>query len=511
MDNNGYRVQEVIERAVETKELSSGQVPYSSELEPGFFFYNTMKWVDEEPPDYKPDSRERDAWLAEFVVREPHLNGVLNTACSLVANRGWTLTGSEDLVLDTRKILHDADRIDGYAYGQGWRHYIRNASRAFYASNLGFISETGRLGVDEEAAIGPLAAIWSSDPTKFRLTGKPDYPLYYYPSSGGVMGWRSTDFFRISNNPVLDEKYHGLGYCAVNVCVELAKILMAVYRYDQEQLGARAPKGLLLLRNVSQRQWQQAMSSREAKLDSLERKYFGGVSVLAQMGPNDIDAKLIALSELPENFDRQNFITLLMYLYSLVFGFPPDEFWPVQIGWLLGRNTEAELGLERATQKGDADFFLAFQDVFQRELPSYGMDTPAVLFNFDERNDRGRVMAADVAHTWAKTVSLLYDAGLDNGAPLLEREQALRLLVDQGIVPAEYTDVEEETLATDTHSVRSRWRKAKMRDARSSVGIRMHAKIFPDKPIITYEWPTNKMTILYENGLELLKPRVWAT
>jgi len=492
----------IIERAIQNGEFISDQDQYRED-NPNFYFQTALKWASEETPPFSLNSKKRDKWLIDFVRKEPHLNGVLGTATSLVANRGWKLVGGRNLVNSVRRVLQDADKAEGHRFGSGWRHYIRNGARAFYNTDMGFISEIGRDGPSENGMIGPMRALWSTDPTRFLLTGNVEEPLEYASRNRGVQKWKEPDFFRIASNPVLEEEYHDLGYCAISIVVEVAKILVAVYRYDQEQLGAIAPQGLLLLRNISQRQWNDSMTARAAKLKGDERKYFGGVAVLASLGPNEIDAKLVALSELPKNFVRQDFITLLMYLYSLVFGFSPDEFWPVQIGWLLGRNTEAELGLERATQKGDADFFMAFQDRFQRELPSFGIDSPSVLFTFDQRNDRGKLMAADVAFKMSRAVSLLYDTGLDLGVPLLTREQALRLLVDQGIVPAEYTDIEEETQADDTHAVRSR------DTARANIGIARYAEYFPNEPIIMYEWPFDRATILWESGSEMLQPRQW--
>ena len=500
--NDKIKPEEVIDRAAQKGEFVSDQDQYRID-NPDLFYGSFVRALSEDTPPYKADSTTRDKWLIEFVRKEPHLMGVLGTATSLVANRGWKLVGGRNLVNSIRRVLHDADRPEGHRFGAGWRHYIRHGAQSFYNTDMGFISEIGRDSISTGGTVGPMKALWSTDPTRFQLTGDVEEPLIYKSKNRGVQKWTEPDYFRIASNPVLEENYHDLGYCAISIVVEVAKILIAVYKYDQEQLGAIAPQGLLLLRNISQRQWNDSMSSREAKLKGDERKYFGGVAVLASLGPNEIDAKLVALSELPKNFNRQDFITLLMYLYSLVFGFSPDEFWPVQIGWLLGRNTEAELGLERATQKGDADFFMAFQDRFQRELPSFGTDAPSVLFTFDQRNDRGKLMAADVAWKMSRAVSLLYDTGLDQDVPLLTREQALRLLVDQGIVPAEYTDVEEDTQADDTHAVRAR------DTARANVGVARYAEYFPDEPIIMYEWPFDRATVLWESGSEMLRPRQW--
>jgi hypothetical protein len=129
------------------------------------------------------------------------------------------------------------------------------------------------------------------------------------------------------------------------------------------------------------------------------------VAVLAGSSVEQVDAKLMALSSLPENFKRQEVIDLLMYLYALLFRFPPEEFWPVR-GGSFGRGTETQVGVERATRKGDMDFFSAFQEQMQKELPA------AVLLEYDERDDRGRRIEAEISEIHAKLLSAAVRGGV---------------------------------------------------------------------------------------------------
>jgi len=469
-------------------------------------FQSLLQYADLEPPDYTADSRKRDAWLLEFVRKDPHLAGVVSNAVSLVANRGWSLTGGRNVVNRVRNLLHDADRDEGARRGRGWRHFVGKQANAFYSCDIGTITELGRLG-DGRVASGstaPLRAMWSVDPTLFQLTGNTQEPLLYH---GGreVDSWKSDDYFRIANNYSLESAYLDLGYSAVSICIEIAKILIAVYRYEQERLNARAPRGLLLLKGIRERSWNNAMKARGVQLDGYEQRYYGGVAVLASM--SDLDAKLVALSELPDGFDRETVLTHAMYLYALAFGFFPDEFWPVQTGRILGRNTEAQVGRERATQKGDADFFVSFQESLQNELPAAGSTDPIVLFLFDERGSAGRKLDAEIAQTWASVASTLYTAGLQQEKPLLERDQALSLLVKAGVLPPEITSqTEEDAVAFDTGVVRMK----DLRDrARSDPGLWRAAKMFPRDTVVRYNWPSNKVVTLFENGLELTKPVIY--
>ena len=133
-----------------------------------------------------------------------------------------------------------------------------------------------------------------------------------------------------------------------------------------------------------------------------------------------------------------------------------------------------------------------------------GGEDPAVIFKFDERSDRGRMMAADVAYTYSRVAEKLYGTGLSDGAPLLTREQTLEYLANLGVIPEEFSETDEDTKADDTHAIRA------MNRARQSPGILRMAEYRPTVPIIQYTFPDDKITVLFERGSDILRPTVWA-
>lgn len=509
MSKNDATVEEVVERAVASK-----QPPFNDEGVGlgGISFGTILQWAADTPPPYEPDTRELDRWLVEFVRREPHMGGVVAQATSLVRNRGWSLTGGRNTVTRAKTMMHDADRRDGAPRGEGYRHYITRIARSYYIPNIGAISENGRDApprmADGTVTSGPLRAMWSTDPTRFRLRpygtkAHPlsKYPLAYYPQKGKVQYWTHADYFRVVANPSLDDRMMGAGYSPVAIARELAEIMTAVYAYDKEQLGARAPRGLLLLQNIDEEMWRASMAGRKIELDAEMRERYGGLAVLAQMGLDQIDAKIIALSSLPAEFDRREMIDLLMYLYALVFGFSPDEFWPVQ-GGSFGRGAEARLGVEQATRKGDMDFFSAFQEKLQAELPAI------VLLEYEERDDRGRRIEADIAEVHARIAQTLYEAG-QNGleGSLLTKQQAISYLVSQDIkgIEPEWSDAIEDITAEDTDIVRVRRLKERLLDTSEQVRTAMkwqerkvkRSAATGEYDIVRYQWPSTRVQTLW--------------
>lgn len=516
---------EQVERAA--AKSKSKQPRFGAKPDEGTFFNSVMRWVDyakDTEPEYKGDSRTRDKWLSSFWRREPHLAGVISSVNSIDANRGWHLTGGRNQVLRFLPVFRQAND------GAGWRRYISLQSSSYYTTDIGSITETGRDGKG-----GPLRALYHVDPTKCYMTGNRKTPLKYDNSKDE---WTDDDFFRLVSMERIEEAYNGVGLCAVSRVLDLSKIMLAIYNHELESLGARAPRGLLLLQNIGQNQWVEAMKTRDAQLDSDMRKYYQAVAVIAQEGVDSIDAKLVALSQLPENFNIEVFTNLLLYSYALCIGYDPQEFWPVSQG-TMGRGRETDIQHRKGTGKGGLNFMLAFQDQMLDQLP----DT--LSFEFEQRDQQGELQNAELAQAWANVVATLYGGGASTdpgpaGAkggdgqapnpankkepadskptpaanqikpapqakPLLSWEEARQLLVINGVIPPSWTEMEEDVAATDAKDVQERTRRDLLL---SDEKIMQAVHQFPNEPIVRYTWDGNskgKFEILFRNREDALR------
>lgn len=474
-------VARAMEAAAESQQPRFGDNPQQ-------FFASIYAWVQAaelEAPVWNVDSRRRDAWLSTFWRREPHLAGVLNSVVAIDKNRGWTLTGGRMKVRRYETIL----RRNTLAAPDlaGWRDFMTTQSMAYYTSDIGAIAEIGREGEG-----GPLRALYHLDTTKCYLTGDVERPLRYINTKDA---WAADDYFRVPSLPSIDENMRGLGICALSRVLDLARLMVAIYMHDEEKLLARAPKGLLLLQGITEEQWSTAMRARDAKLDERERQYFGAVAVLASEGLENVDAKLVALSQLPDGFNLEQFTNLLMYGYALAFGYDPIEFWPVAAG-ALGRGRETEIQDEKATGKGATDFVLGYQENLQDLLPE------DVLYEFEERNDDANLKRAELTRAWAEAIAVLAP-----GVPLLDAQEARSLLAEQGIIPAEWTEIDEELAVSDEGVERGlRYVRQRLMDdarVRRSLSTSMH------EPIVRRHWPTGKEVVLWQSGAAALRRSSW--
>lgn len=497
-----YEVYQPVRRA--RNGVNSKQPRFADDTKTNQMFSAIMRHVKtvDEAPSYQPDSRARDEWLRGFWPQETNLAGVINGVVAIDKNRGWQLVGGRNQVRYYSDLLRFAEN------GRGWRYYASLSSLSFWTADINSISETEREGVP-----GRLTGLYYVDPARCFLQGGSQNSLRYYPPDGskfqtwheiemvrnnqGVTMQTPADYFRVASLPSTDERYNGLGFCALSRAIEIARILVAVYEYDKEKLGARAPQGLLLLHNVSEDQWDEAMRSRNAELDGLQRDWFGGVAVLASAGVDQNDAKLVALSQLPDNFKRGEFVQTIMYGYALCFGYDATEFWPVNAG-VMGRGRETEIQHRKATGKGGLDFALSFQDQIQAQLP----DT--IQYSYEQRDVEGELMDARVTKMYVDMVSEMYMAGLNHNEGMITRDQALSILARHtNIVPKAWTEIEEETVAKDTEHSRLRVLREMYRKTPQVIRA---AEVYPSEPIIQHSWPVNEEIVLWQRGDDIFKP-----
>lgn len=435
-----------------------------------------------EEPVSNASIRQWDSWLREFVLREPYLAGVLNSVVQIDKNRGWNLIGGRNQVIRYSNILHDADE------GAGWRNYITWQAQSYYSTRMGLVTEIG-----SEGEGGPMRALWSVDPCRVELTGMLDKPLRYFPAAGGAQQeWQPQDYFRAASLTSTDEARRGYGFPANARCYDLAKIMVAVWEHDKEQLGARAPRGLLLLKGITQDQWDTAMQARDEALDAYERKYYGGVAVLAGSGAEDIDATLFALSTLPKDFDLHEWVSLLMYGYALAYGYDAREFFPVD-GGQLGSAKETEVQHRKASSKGDLDFSLAHQEQLQSRLPE------TIQFEYEQRDASGEQLDAALATARAAVITEV-NKWVVGGTTVLTADQILQLAAQANLIPEEWTVQEEDITVTDTNDSKDQTRARLLELPRVQRAI----QYFPDEPLVSYSSRTGRLRTLLPRAGDLL-------
>jgi hypothetical protein len=516
------KIEEKIEEA--KGKAKSTQPRFNATKDTNDLFMQFVNIVEDEElrePTYSPDSRKRDEWLLNFVSKEPHLQGVINSVTSIDKNRGWSVIGGRNQVNRITQMLHSFNAAPGLS---GWRPGFGSSSASFWQTDMGAVVELGRDGKR-----GPVRGLFHVDPTKCVLSGNPQYPLKYYPSAYGKVGrWTTDQFFRVTSSPDIREKYNGLGKCAVSRCIELAMLTVALYRHDEEKLALRAPHAMLLLSGIKQQQFKDALNAHKAEMDAEQMKYYGALMVLASAAQHT-DGKLISMSETPSGFSLREWMDMIMFGYALCFGYDASEFWPVQYG-ALGRGNETQIQHEKATGKGRLEFVLGWQEQFQNYLPD------SIEFEFDQRDEQGDLVHAQVKKAWADELAVMMKASQYNEA-LITRDEARFLASEVELISSTWaptdevaaTDqneddkdptIEDSSFSTSVEPIAQstiakfkdekfikRLRQQKL-DTKPSIHVAAH--LFQNEQIVEYIYPANTTIVLWDKGSDVFNQELYS-
>jgi hypothetical protein len=528
------RKEDIISEAVERARAEIERAKQPRITDPDKVFSSVYEWVRDvslDAPLYATDNRKRDQWLRIFAKKEPHLYGILTSVVSIDKNRGWMMEGSEQQVKRYTNIFHNVEN------GRGWRELINYTAMAYYSSDIGALFEIEREGKPTSKTLTPLNSMYYVDPGRARL--RPGNRLNYFPPGQKMQVWEKPDYFRVASMYSNDETFLGLGYCAISRCIDFARLMIAVYRHDMGELGAESPAGIMLLKNITQSQWDTAMEARSELASSYEKQYYGNLALIASESPEDIDVKLIALSNIPKGFNKQTTVNALMYAYALNFEYDPREFWPVS-GGQLGTATETDTQHRKATGKGGMNFVLGVQEHIQNNLPE------SLHFEFEQRDVAGELSDVQLLlakiDVIAKMASIkaskgpkppeegekaralppvekddetedLSQTNPTNPPPIppappsedtaITREEVRVLLAKAGAIPTSWTEYEEEVSSSDTS------KSDELEELRSRPSIRRSASRFPQEPIVRYRWPLNQSTVLFESGEEVLRRKFY--
>ena len=509
-------VRTLMERATARGEVIPSRQPQSVEADG--LFTSLARWVDDanlvEPP-YVHDTRRRDQWLDTFWKREPFMAGVISQVVSLKKNQGYSITGGRNQVLKYSLMFKNANG------GKGWRNYAGKQARAYYTGDLGAPSEIARQGkypdvdqnklallmaaypyneraraellrMNQEIADMPFGGLYHIDHTHVHLTGNPYAPLEMNFDGGGASRWLATEFFLCNSLPDARSDMQDVGFCALSRVLALAQIMVAIIRHDKEQLSAAAPAGFLALSGLSKQQWEKAMLERKRDRENQGLLYMRDLMVLASKD-STVEAKIISLSNLPDNFKLADWMEVYAQIVAGGFGFDLREFWTVK-GGTLGVNGEAIVQADKTTGKGEADFTTEHAEQIQRLLP----DT--VEFAYDNRNDSGDLARFEAQRAYVDMLLTIYKETKDAELPILTTEQMQRMFVLAGIIDPDVIapDGEDQGVATDTEKQR----------VRDSDAIRRAAMLYPRQPIIR-AYSDDRIKVLWESGSELLRPRIW--
>lgn len=386
--------------------------------------YIWTMWEDaEDVPQW--GSGGRLAKLREYARAEPIMAGAISSMLSKANSLDWTVEGGRNRVSRYQAVLAEAED------GQGWSYLLDRWLADYLIADIGGPLELARYGKN-----GPVGAIYNIDAECAQLTGNVNAPAKYYPklTGGGLSGTAISllpgDFLRIVDMPSADENKFGLGFSAVSRALKASKILMALYRYEDERLSDMPMPGLVSITGMTMDEVASAFALYNAKRESREQVVFKNVLWLASQASaiNPIAVNLTSFAGLPEGFNKEQTITLYVYTLALDFGVDVREFWPAsQTG---ATKAEAEVQAQKAKGKGFGRMLAAVERAINWHILPDGLE-----FKFDQKDSEDDLLRETIREKSLANIRRLWEPAA-TGEGIITTEEARRWLVEENMAPA---------------------------------------------------------------------------
>lgn len=397
-------------------------------------------YVDEMPPW---GSQGRADKLIEFSKAEPILSGALASMVSKAISLDWQIEGGRNRVRRYQEILAEAEA------GQGWSFFLDRLLQDYLATDVGGVAELGRDGPN-----GPVVGLFNLDAGTVTLTGNSATPLRYQPrlATGGLSGrWfplAPGDFGRIVDMPSTQEHRFGLGYCAVSRALKAARVLLALYNYDEERLADMPLPGIVAITGMTQAEVKAAFDLYKASRAAKEQATFKGLLWLAaQSSPiNPIKVDFTPFAGIPEGFDREQAITHYVYTLSLDFGVDVREFWPAsQTG---ATKAEAEVQAQKAKGKGFGRMLASVERMVNWDVLPEGLG-----FRFDQQDSEDDLLRESVRAAAIGNVRRLWEPAMGAAEGIITTDEARRWLVELDAAPDWLFATDEVTAHGDANVI----------------------------------------------------------
>jgi hypothetical protein len=353
------------------------------------YLWSVFERYNDDVPKWSLNAGQRTLKLREMARAEPILAGAVASMTSKITSLNWTITGGRNSVRRYQDMLANAED------GRGWAFWSSRFVQDVLWSDMGGSAELARQGL-----LGPVAGVYNLDAALLRLTGNMDYPMVYQSAVGdkgaGEVRFSGLDYMSLVDMPSPDERMMGMGFCSVSRALKAARVLLSLYRYEEEQLSDLPPQGLVAVTGMSMPELKNAFALYDSMRKDKEQVTFKGVLWLAvqQFAPmgqqQNIDVKLVPFSTLPAHFTMREAVERYVATLALDFGTDVREFWPWSSGQL-GSGNEVRVQADKAKGKAFGTLTSGIERTINWNILPQGSE-----FSFDQKNAEDALISASV-------------------------------------------------------------------------------------------------------------------
>ncbi|MHC4104491.1 MAG: hypothetical protein ACYSR9_06090, partial [Planctomycetota bacterium] len=274
-------------------------------------------------------SRQRDIDLFRFFMQSDHLQSAeykfrtkLTAIKPKVIPRDSNIKSSIRMADDFNALLYESWEI-----GQGWSVGFGKDITDLVTRDNGFFREITGPGPKDQPIRGEPTGTISLDPTRCMRTNSPVFPVIYHDTDGQRYKFHHSRVMFSAQSPVSLVTMRGVGRCWVTRAVNTAQTLIDLLLYEQEKLGSRPLRQMLIGQGITAEQLWGAVIDAEEGMDDAGLRRFAKTVVIGSQS-TDVNVTQVDLAKVEDGFDERTRIELSMFMLALALGVPPRDLWP---------------------------------------------------------------------------------------------------------------------------------------------------------------------------------------
>ncbi len=376
-------------------------------------------------------SQRRDKELRAFAKNSDHFSGAEWMIGTKLASVPYLVEARDSSVKSHVKMANQYQAIltDMVQFGQGWEVFWTKFFKDVWECDNGAFGEIIGEGDPDGPIKGPSLGLAHLDSTRCSRTSNPEFPVVYQDTNGRRYRFHHTRIVFRSQQPSTAAEMHNVGFCWLSRSINSIQRLIDVATYNQEKLGSRPLRQLILGKGIDAEMIKDAIQAASEMMDNRGLRRYAQAPILAHESQKDWDIEQRDLASLPDGFDEKTTTEFAMFVIALAGGFPPRWLWPAtSVG-----STKADAMYSHISGSGGG---ATWHLNMMRDLLSYSgrasdigpLLPPKFLpkelrLVFDYQDDEQDRLKADVQSTRAKTRQLDLNSGVVTVR--VSREQAL--------------------------------------------------------------------------------------
>lgn len=351
-------------------------------------------------PPYGTKDRDRVLRLLFRQEFNTLIQGTVSAIVKKFITTPWEITGDKKQLVwlpNTQGQLKSISAVEHFQlvlqnaqFGAGWEFFASRFLEDFFTQDFGAVLELIGPGEPIGPIEGPVMGVAQLDAGRCFITGNPFYPIMYFSLiSGALHRMHSGRIVRFVDSPSPDERFFGIGLCALSRAVAISMRQIYMQQYIQARVDDKPTPGINLWNGITDQNMQLVLQKYVTEQEKDQLPVFGKMLNLFSINfDRPLELQQIAFSQVPEKFDWVNYNSLDVDAVALAFGIDRQELWELA-GRGLGSGAQSEILAQKARGKMIGFLFQNFERMINRRILPKDYE---FKFNYRDENEQSAIM-----------------------------------------------------------------------------------------------------------------------